>query len=231
MVELKTAERLSYTPRGGAREFLGDAIEGKRADALNKRTGYAFSAGVDLDTTPKEKLHAMRHEEMIDFMSANDFSSRVTRVIYDTKDKEKQIAGFGYITRFEGDIPPRTRRVMDIAMGKVVIPAAETMFEMNFDAPWHLNEESYKAVLTDGMYEMLTEFFDHNPDAALMMYVNTEDVSTDGRILRNLGASIVGRDVYLNSPDPNIPEDNNKDTVYVLNRGLFERSLRAHERN
>lgn len=228
MVELRTAhERTSFKPRGGSREFLGDAIEGKRADALNRATGYAFSAGIDIDTVPKENRRVMVHDEMISFLSENDFSQCITRVIYDTKDPERKVAGDGYLTRKEGDILPRAERVMIPAMGKVVIPAPEVMWEMNFDAPWHRGD-AYEQILTDGMHDMLKEFFSHNPDAPIMMFVETDDLPSDGKILKNLGAIAVGREVYLNHPDPEDPDENGKDTVFILTKALFKRSLRVH---
>jgi hypothetical protein len=115
---------------------------------------------------------------------------------------------------------------MPLAMkAGIPIPAPETVFEMNFDAPWHHKEERYMAILRDGVSEALTDFFEHNPEATVYMYVNTEDDLTDGKILKSFKAFKVGMDVYLNHPDPTKPDQNIKDFVYVLNKSLFVRSL------
>lgn len=220
-----SSERISPLPCGASRDFLGDSLEGRRADALNRATGYAFAPDVNLDSLPRGKRRNVIHTAMMKFMSHRDWNQQITQVIYDQENKSKALAGFGNITKREGDIAPRVERVATIAEKAGTHIDASNVFEMNFDAPWH-HGEAYEAILTGGMRDMLGKFFKANPDASVYMFVEDEDMDTDGSILDKLGAKKVGSSVYLNHATQEDLKDVTLDSIFVINRQIFEQKPR-----
>ena len=217
-----SSERISPLPRGASRDFLGESLEGRRADALNHATGYAFAPDVDLDVLTKTDRRLVVHAAMMRFMSHKDWKNQVTQVLYDQIRPEKALSGFGYITKKEKDVRPRAERVVKLAKkARVSIQDATEVFEMNFDAPWHRGE-AYEAILTSGMRDMLGKFFKTNPNASIYMFVEDEDMASDGNILSALGGRKVGSSVYLNNATQEDLSDATLDSIYVINGQMFK---------
>ncbi len=223
---LQPSEVILRLTEGAAREFKGDAAEGVRADELNKATGYAFSAAPeDLDEVPAEQRHQMAHQEVVAWLSANDPKSRMTRVIYEANDPEQKMQGYVYVNRTDADIQVRAKRAKELAAARgYAVDENTSVFEMNFDAPWHEGDE-YVNVVAGGARQTLQELFIENPDACVMMYVEKEDYFPDGKVLKDLGATRIGKDTYLNAPETRLEKW--KDNVFFMDKPSFDAASTA----
>ena len=211
-----SAEQKGILLQGASREFRGEQTEGTRADELNEKTGYAYNA------VTSEAIREQNHEETVKWLSANDWTKAITRVLYDQKDTAQTMNGHVTLIKDAEDVKIRAQRVKKLAQKQRIKMEKDTpVWEMNFDAPWH-EGQAYVDLVVGGTRQTLTELFYHDPNACVMMYVEHGDYFFDGTALKALGAKSIGKDTYLNAPKTR--QERQKDSVFFLNKASFEAS-------